>query len=190
MYMNHCRSLGFISLFLLVSLTGYCVADEAPGYLVYVQGGESAITNGSDEMYVITVKDIIPYFNITNGQKSSQIHVELLPKLTYPMNAALVLSGVDYETTVMVQVANVSFSDGNKILTLQADPLEYYEGTLLSEYNEQKSKLDPGNYGASQIVMDSPIRVAENSDNCLDDPVSCFGDLPDSDVVIKPVDPV
>ena len=141
MHMNRNIRLGVICSILLGSLAGFCVADEAPSYLVYVQGGESSITNGSDGAYVITVKDIIPYVHIADGEKSSLKLVERLTNLTYPMNAALVLSGADNETTVMVQVANVSLSDENKILTLQVDPLKYYEGERLNSFNDRKQSI-------------------------------------------------
>ena len=67
--MNHHVLVGFICLFLLISLAGLCIADESPGYMVYVQGGESSITNGSGGVYMMTVKDIVPYFYLTNGVK-------------------------------------------------------------------------------------------------------------------------
>jgi hypothetical protein len=139
--MDHSLSLGFISLLLLVSLAGFCVADEAPGSLVYIQGGESFITNGTDSGYVITVKDIIPYFHFTDGEKSSLFPVDLLTNLTYPVNAALVLSSENNETAVMVQVSNMSLSDGEKILILQAEPLKYYEGERLTSYNDKSQSI-------------------------------------------------
>ncbi len=37
--MNHTILLGFICSLLLVSVAGVGMADEAPGYVVYVQGG-------------------------------------------------------------------------------------------------------------------------------------------------------
>jgi hypothetical protein len=142
MDMNHFLSLGFISLFLLISLTGICIADEAPGYLVYIQGGETSIAKGSDGAYMITVKDIVPYFYITDGEQSRLLPVELLNRLTYPRNAALILSGADNETTVMVQVENMSQSDENRVLTLQAGPLEYYEGERLTSFYDKSQEIN------------------------------------------------
>ncbi|MFH0966216.1 MAG: hypothetical protein V1862_00825 [Methanobacteriota archaeon] len=140
--MNHFLSLGFISSLLLVSLAGICVADNAPGYLVYIQGGESSIMNGSDGAYVITVKDIVPYFHTTNGVINSLIPVERLNNPTSPLNAALVFSDKGNESTVMVRVTNISLSDGNKVLTLQADPLEYYDGELLKSLYDRSRSLE------------------------------------------------
>ena len=151
MHMNHSLSLGFISFVLLISLTGVCIADDAPGSLVYIQGGESSIVNGSDGVYVITVKDIVPYFHIADGEKSNLIPVERLNNSTSLLNAALVLSSTADETVVMVRVVNLLLSDGNKVLTLQVDPLGYYEGALLTSFNDKKQDID--------VITDNPIRT-------------------------------
>lgn len=171
-------SLGFTFLLLLVSFTGICVADEAPSYVAYIQGGESSITNGSDGTFAITVKDIVPYFHIAGGEKSRLIPVELLTNMTYPMNAALVLSGADNETTVMVQVANVSLTDRNNILTLQADPLEYYEGERLKSFNGMRQSINALNdlrFVRSAIYLEGVGGVVTNSENCpYCEPCNCW----------------
>jgi len=167
MHMNRYLSLGFICSLLLISLAGFCVAEEAPSYLIYVQGGESSITDGTDGAYEITVKNIVPYFYITNGEKSSLIPVVLLPNMTYPMNAALVFSGEGNETTFMVQVAYVSLSDGNKILTLQADHLEYYEGEMLKSFNDKREDFNVFNDGrfiSAGVYLESEQLPTSNND--------------------------
>ncbi len=140
--MNHPLLLGFISILLLISLAGFCVADTAPSITAYVQGGESSITDGINGTYVITVKDVTPYFHISQGEKSSLIPVRSLRNPTYPMSAALVLSNTDNETNTLVQVVNVSLSDGNKILSLQVNPLEYYEGERFKSFNSNSKGLE------------------------------------------------
>lgn len=166
--MNHCLSLGFICSFLLISLAGFCIADEVPRYLVYVQGGESSITNGTDGAYEITMKDITPYFHITDEKKSNLVPIEVLSNLTYPMNAALVLSSVDNETTVLVQVANMSLSDGNKVLTFQTEPLEFYEGKLLKSFNENKQDYTLPNeqFARAAVYLESVKAAPENDAHC------------------------
>lgn len=141
MHMNHYFSLGFIYLFILVSLTVFCVADEVTDNEVYVQGGESSITHGSDGIFVITVKNIVPYFRYSEGENSSMIPVNQLTDISYPVSGALVLSGKGNETTVMVQITNVSLPDGNKILVLRVNPLEYYDGELLHDFNSRSKSL-------------------------------------------------
>ena len=73
---------------------------------------------------MITVNDVVPYFHLADGNKSSLIPVERLTNVTFPLNAAVVFSGADNETAFMVEVSNLSLSDGNKSLTLLVKPLK------------------------------------------------------------------
>jgi hypothetical protein len=171
--MNHFLSFVFISSLLLVFFTGFCVADEAPGYQVFIQGDGCSISKGSNSPYVITVKDIVPYFHITDGGKDWLISAERLTNLTYPVNAALVLSAGDNETTMMVQVTNVSLPDRDKGLTIQADPLPYYDGGHLQSFDAKRSELKTiydSNYSKAAIYMEfekgSPLNGGAN---CLCD---------------------
>ena len=139
--MTHSVLLGFICSLLLISLTGVSMAAESPGYALYVQGGVSSITNGTDGMTVITVMDVIPYFHITDGNKSLLLPIEELTNITYPLDAAVVLSGTGNESTSLVKVSNLTLSGGNKSLILQVKPLEFYEGTLLKSFVSEKKEL-------------------------------------------------
>ena len=58
------------------------------------------------------------------------------------MNAALVFSGPDEESISLVQISNLSLSDGNKELTLQIAPLEFYEGEMLKEFAKNAIPID------------------------------------------------
>lgn len=40
--------------------------------------------------------------------------------------------------------------------------LEFYEGTLLKNFNDKKSKLLPGYYGATSLYLEYPIPVPGN----------------------------
>ena len=128
------------------------MADEVPSYLGYVQGGESTITDGTNGTSVITVNDLIPYFHLADGNKSSLIPVERLTNMTNPMNAAMVFSGAENETTFMVEVSNLSLSDGNKVLTLHVKPLEFHEGELLKSFTSKKNELNTIKTGKSGNV--------------------------------------
>jgi len=176
--MNRSMVLGFISLFLLVFLAGFCIADDAPSYIAYIQGGESSIANGSDSAYVITMKDIIPYLHMSDGKESSLIPVTSLPYLKYPMDAALVFFNADNETTVMVQVVNVSLSDNNKVLTIQADPLESYDGEWLKSFNDKREDINvllDGQSTSLGIYLDGVSPAITNQWPCNDGecPVGC-----------------
>ncbi|MFH0966703.1 MAG: hypothetical protein V1862_03345, partial [Methanobacteriota archaeon] len=49
---------------------------------VYIQGGASTVTNGSDGNMVITIQDVIPYFNLAYRDKSHLTPIEQLTKVT------------------------------------------------------------------------------------------------------------
>lgn len=68
--------------------TGFCSAAESSSAVIYIQGSDSAITNGSDGM-IITVKDVIPYFHITDGKESKLVPLESLTDITYPVQAVV-----------------------------------------------------------------------------------------------------
>jgi hypothetical protein len=132
--MNHGILAGFTCFFLLLSLTGLCVAEEAPEYTLYIQGGESSIAEDADGGMQITIQDVVPYIFSGNGNKSLLLPVRQISLYSFPMNAALVFSGPDGESVSLVQISHLSLSDTNKELTLQIAPLEFYEGEMLKEY--------------------------------------------------------
>jgi hypothetical protein len=140
--MNRYISLGVICLLLLFLMIGVCMADETPSYLGYVQGGGSSITDGANGTYMITVNDVNPYFHLADGNKSTLIPVKQLTNMTYPMNAAMVFSGTDNETTFMADISNISLSDGNKVLKLQAHPISFYDGMTLRDFANVAIPLD------------------------------------------------
>lgn len=51
--------LGFIIILLLISSAGVCLAEGAHNYQVYLQGGESVISNGTNDLVVIIIKDAV-----------------------------------------------------------------------------------------------------------------------------------
>ena len=124
------------------------MAAESPSYEAYIQGGESSIVNGTDGIMVVTVKELVPYFNIANGKKSLLLPVERLTNITYPVNAAIVFSGADNESTFRVEVSNLSLSERNKALIVQVKPLEFYEGSVLNNFTIEKKELSAGSVGS------------------------------------------
>lgn len=142
--MNRCILPGFISILILISLTVLCTADQSPTYVAHIQGGESTITHVSNGM-VITVKDIDPNVTITSGSQSNLTMIDHLTNITYPLHAAVVFSGNDNESTSMVTVSNLSLSDGNKVLTLQVNPLKYYDGEELKSFANESVDIFTNN---------------------------------------------
>jgi hypothetical protein len=125
--------LGCIASFLLVLLAGVCIAEETPSSVLYMQGGENSVSNGTDGMVSITVKDIVPYFNIISGNTNNLIPVKTLANISEPMDAVLIFAGPDNKNVYLVQVSSMSLSD-DETLTLEVTPKKYYEGEALKSY--------------------------------------------------------
>ena len=140
--MNLYQSLKIIGPLLMIFFSGVCMADEAPSSVVYVQGGESTLTNGSDGMYVLTVQDVVPYIHVADGVRSHLEPVQLLPVFTYPINAALVLSDADGESVSLLKISNVTTLKDKKELTLKVSPLQYYEGQMLQSFAKESKGID------------------------------------------------
>lgn len=142
--MNHSISVGFICSILLVSLTGVCIADVSPSAILYLQGGDTIITNGSSGTIIITAQDIIPYFHVPVGNMSYLMPVEHLPDFTFPIHAAVVLSSENKDNTSIVMVENLTLTDNNSTLILQVTHQEYNEGSALVPFAENGSELPVG----------------------------------------------
>lgn len=167
--MNRYASLGFIFSLLLVLLAGICIADEVPGSVMYIQGKESSITEGSDGEMMVTVQDIVPYFHISVGDKNYLEPVSELSGIMYPLNAAIVFSGADDESVSLVEISNLSVSDENKSLMLLVKPLLFYEGSVLKTFEGEKSGLDTsavGNCSQTGVYIEVLGSAAENVDDC------------------------
>lgn len=163
--MNRYVSLGFIFSLLLVLLAGICIADEVPGSMMYIQGGESSITEGLDGEKLITVQDIVPYLQLSVGNKNYLEPVSEFSGITYPLNAAIVVSGCDKESVSLVEIFNLSLSDENKSLQLQVKPLEFYEGSVLKTFENETSGLDTlavGNCSQTGVYIEVLGSTAEN----------------------------
>jgi len=131
---------------MLVSFFGICTAAESstyqPSYVAYIQGGESSVTNASDGMMDISIKDVVPFFHITEGTKGSMIKIGAVTEvISLPMNAAVVFSDTGKDTVSMVKVTNISLSDEDKVLTLRVSPLKFYEGEALKSFSSKQKEL-------------------------------------------------
>lgn len=140
------------------------MAADSPGLEAYIQGGESSIVNGTDGEKIITVNELVPYFHIANGKKDLLIPVERLTNITYPINAAIVISGDDNENTFMVEVSNLTLSERNKVLKVQVKPLEFYEGSVLNHFTSEKKELSVGSINGIGLYLEiiEPALVNNN----------------------------
>jgi len=117
------------------------MADETPSYIVYIQGGEASITDGTDGMMELTVRDLVSHFHISEKDYGILIPVETMTGLSYPLNAAVVFSDTLEESRSMVEISNLTLSEENKVLTLLLKPLEFYEGERLEALNRDNKDL-------------------------------------------------
>lgn len=125
----------------LVSLAGIGSAAESFSSLAFLQAGESTITNGTDDMMVITVHAVDPQMNVTRNGNITQVPPQFLQYTNRPSNAVLVFPHEEMTSVSIVSIANLSFSDDNTTLTLQVQPLDYYDGGILSSYAEGQMNL-------------------------------------------------
>lgn len=154
---------------MLVSFFGICTAAESPTdqpyQVVYIQGGESSITNVSGGMMDIKINDIVPFFHITQGAKESMIKIGTVTKaISFPMNAAVVFSDSANQTVSMVMVSNISLSDDDTVLTLRVTPLKFYEGDVLTPFLSKQQALSDSKdvtYKFTQIYAENKP-IAEN----------------------------
>ncbi len=174
--MNHHRDPGLICLLLLICLVGSCIADELPTSLAYLQGEKSTITAGSDGIYEISVNSPVPYFSLANGDTNRLIPINVLTSMPYPLNAALFFIEEKNETTAIVTVTNISFSEDNKTLILQVKPLEFYEGTQLKSFNDTKVPLDQVERSQSMVgvylEINQKIPTNEDASTCYNNCVA------------------
>ncbi|MFH0966970.1 MAG: hypothetical protein V1862_04720 [Methanobacteriota archaeon] len=144
-------------------------ADEIPTATAYLQGGASSITDGTDQMVEITIKDIIPYAHITNGDKNTLVPLSIISNHTPNLNAAIVFSDDSNESFSFITISNMSLSNDDKDLILQVTPLKYYEGEALQPFFSQNQKMSPETGEKStitRIYIESPLKPLTNNDHC------------------------
>lgn len=169
--------LGCIGLLLLVLFAGVCIAEETPSSVLYMQGEENSVSNGTDGMLSITVKDIVPYCNIISGNTNNLIPVKTLANISEPMDAVLIFAGPDTEKSYLVQVSSLSLSD-DETLTLEVKPKKYYEGEALKSYATINQAGDIVNEkGMSNIgiyIENIPTQQSNKKDDDDDDSYGCY----------------
>ncbi len=164
--MNRMVFSGVIIIFMMISLVGISNAVESPSYVIYMQGGESRITNGSDGMMEIAISDIAKNATITDGNTSKSIPIERLANITFPVDAAVVYPGTGNESISMIQISQMSLSSDGKDLTLEVSPLRFYDGEGLKSYAENQTELfssTDGNLTTTEVYLETSVNPAENS---------------------------
>ena len=174
--MYHFVLQGFFGLLLMICLAGLCIAEDSPSQVLFIQGGVTSITNGSEGMSVITVSEIDPNVTVTTGDQIKQISVGKLTNMNYPLHAAVIFTHADDESASLVSVSNLSLSGENKTLTLEVAPVPYYEGEVLSSFVEDQVELSPDITAVqkTQIYIEIPLWPEPNL-NCPEGQKVCCG---------------
>jgi hypothetical protein len=120
---------------------GACSAEKAPGHLMYIQGGSSTLSDGTNGTMILTMKDVIPYTVIEVANRTLLIPMEEMSQITLPLNSALVLNGEEGESVYLIKTESWSFDAEKMNLTLEIKPLEFYEGEGLKKFTEAKKNL-------------------------------------------------
>ena len=120
-------------------------------------------------MMVFSIPDTIPYFYVPTGNMSHLMPVNQITGFTDPLNAVLVQSGVNFETRSLLEISNLSLADDNSMMTLQARPLEYYEGSVLKPFVGENAVLATdtiANISESGLYIELRTVVPENYNLC------------------------
>lgn len=122
-------SIPLLGLLLLISLSSVCLADSEAKYQLFVQGGESTITNEANNTYILTVQNIIPYFQYISDGLNNFAPIRDLSATT-PKKAIITFYGVNQTTNktsiTSGEITGISFSDDYTTLNLTMQPPQYF----------------------------------------------------------------
>lgn len=189
--MNRLAFIGIFCFLALGIMTCAVCGEKTQEYLITISGNSSVISTGTGDDYLFSMEDVDPKASISYpNRNTTPVSLEkVLGSKTY--HAALILyTSTGEKEVTLVKIVAPTYSPENKTFTSDLIPIQFYEGTQLSEYEEQ-GELTPGEYVSSQIVLESSVQRADNDDleDCFANPALCF-DLPPSDVEIKPGSPI
>jgi hypothetical protein len=146
--MNLDMNRGMLLALLIICLgIGSCTAEENTDYITYVQGGVSSLAEGTNGTMVLTIADVIPYYDMEVVNRTFLMPLTTDSEYQLPLNAALVLNGADGEAVYLVKIKTWSFDSDKKALTLDVEPVEFYEGVTLKKFTDVKWDLSADKVG-------------------------------------------
>nr|WP_319537672.1 hypothetical protein [uncultured Methanospirillum sp.] len=161
--MLHIRLPGLVCIFLFFLVIGVVSADETPDVLIYLQGGNSTIEEGSGGSEVITIQKLVPYVNIESDNTNKLVPVSLMNELQYPLDSSIVLVGQSGNTEALRVISNISLLDNNNRLTLNVIPLQYYDGTRLRNFVQEGNTTSlKGTYQTIGVYIEDKDTVPVN----------------------------
>lgn len=163
---------GLLLALLIICLgVGLCAAEENTDYIMYFQGGVSSLAEGTNGTMVLTIADIIPYYDRQVVNRTTLMPMVNGSVSQLPLNAALVLNGADGETVYLININKWSFDSNKKVLTLDVVPIEFYEGTVLKKFTDGKQDLSADKVGkelSSGLYLERTLKAPSNDGTNLD----------------------
>jgi hypothetical protein len=141
-----------IIIILVFSLTLLPVSGDKT--TVSLSGNVSTIASDTNGTYQILISQVNPETPVYEGNNTTSILLEdKLPN--EPCSAAILLTNSKgNQTTLMVQASELKYSAQNQTLSFIISPLKFYDGTILSQYNENKSDIAPGEFGNTSVYLE------------------------------------
>jgi len=118
-----------------------CTAEENTDFITYFQGGVSSLAEGTNGTMVLTIADVIPYYDMEVANRTILMPLTTDSAYQLPLNAALALNGADGEAVYLVKIKTWSFDSEKKALSLDVEPVEFYEGSVLKKFTTVKQEL-------------------------------------------------
>lgn len=146
-----------IILILALFLTGFQVSGDKT--TVSVSGNASAIRSDANGTYQILVSQVNPGSPVSESNNTTSILEDGLPVEPCPA-AILLTNSAGNQTTLMVHASDLKYSAQNQTLSFIISAQKFYDGTILSMYNENKSDIEPGEFGNTSVYLEvGPITV-------------------------------
>lgn len=152
-------SIRLFGILLLISLSSVCIADSEEEYQLFVQGGESTITNEANNTYILTVQNIIPHFQYISDGLNNLAPIQDLSATT-PKTAIVSFYGVNHTTNktsiTSGEVTGISFSNDYTTLNLTLQPPQYFIRGGLEPSRTEEIGLDavhPENNTKTRIYL-------------------------------------
>jgi hypothetical protein len=162
---------GMLLVLLIICLgIGSCTAEENTDYITYVQGGVSSLAEGTNGTMVLTIADVIPYYNLEVVNRNFLMPLTTDSIYQLPLNAALVLNGADGEAVYLVKIKTWSFDSDKTVLALDVEPVEFYEGAVLKKFTDVKQDLSADKVGkelSTGLYLEFIEQPPSNDDDCI-----------------------
>lgn len=143
---------------------------------VSVSGNNSHISEVGNGSYQVILDQVNPNATVIISNKTVGIPLkDVLPE-TICTAAILPFETDGNQTVFMVQASEPLYSAENQTISWTITPQQYYDGTLLTEYRENQSELQPGDYATTVVYLECAIPDLENTCHqvCIPDGGGCY----------------